>query len=545
MKNQKSSLLLLTLLALSGSAQALADEAEELRSLRDTTIALVNALVQQGVLTREKADELIRKAEQAGKSGAVVAAAPPTPPAGAGAAAAGAAAGSAAVPPPGVIRVPYISETVKQQITDEVKQEVVEQAKEERWGSPGVLPTWLDRIAFRGDVRVRAQADRFPSGNPPNGTPEQFAQPQFGAYNIDNTTEPNNRLRLRVRFGFEAKVADTVTADVRLTSGPINDPSTENETLGNYNERGQVAFDLAFLTYRPVPWAYIMAGRLGNPFISPTTLVWGDDLSLQGIVGGLTPHFTRELQGFFTAGAFPIEQINPSPYTEAKTKWMWGYQAGYNWRISPQISWMLAGALYDYRHAEGIPDPTQFSTVYNLTAAPFRQKGNSVFDIAYLANAANGTQNYVIGLASKFNELNFSTALDLATLRGKNVVLSGDWVKNLGYDQQEIYNRTGQYVPEQTRGYQVRIAYGDLTFERKYAWQAFLGYRYVQSDAVVDAFTDADFHLGGTNATGYYFGARYAFATNSTIGIRYFTAKQIDSLPLSIDVLQIDWIAAF
>ncbi len=59
--------LLCLLLAAASAAPALADDLDEVRKLRDTTIALVNALVDQGVLSREKADELIRKAEQAGK----------------------------------------------------------------------------------------------------------------------------------------------------------------------------------------------------------------------------------------------------------------------------------------------------------------------------------------------------------------------------------------------------------------------------------------------------------------------------------------------
>ena len=70
--------LMLSLLFVVAAAPAMADELAEVRSLRDTTIALVNLLVEQGVLTREKADELIRKAEQAGKSGAVAATTPNT-----------------------------------------------------------------------------------------------------------------------------------------------------------------------------------------------------------------------------------------------------------------------------------------------------------------------------------------------------------------------------------------------------------------------------------------------------------------------------------
>ena len=59
----------------------MADDLDEVRKLRDTTIALVNALVDQGVLSREKADELIRKAEEAGKkpAGAPAVAAVPAP----------------------------------------------------------------------------------------------------------------------------------------------------------------------------------------------------------------------------------------------------------------------------------------------------------------------------------------------------------------------------------------------------------------------------------------------------------------------------------
>jgi hypothetical protein len=92
---------------------------------------------------------------------------------------------------------------------------------------------------------------------------------------------------------------------------------------------------------------------------------------------------------------------------------------------------------------------------------------------------------------------------------------------------------------------------------QKNSWQAWIGYRYVQRDATLDAFTDQDFHLGGTDAKGYFIGARYAFEKNSAIGLRWFSAKQIDGvelagadsqlggLPLAIDVLQLDITSSF
>lgn len=520
------------------AAPAMADELEELRNLRNTTISLLNLLVQQGVLTREKADELIRQSQQTGeKPGSGT---PGT------AAATGASAAAGSGQPP-VIRVPYVPETVKQQIREEVKEDVLAQAKRERWGDPGVLPDWLNRISFAGDVRFRGQADRFPTDNAPNATPQQLQLPEFGAYNINNTEDPRNRMRLRVRFGAEATIGDSVTAALRLTtgsSGTGGDPSTENENLGNYNARGTVGFDRAYISVRPTDWFYFTGGRLGNPFLAPTTLVWGDDLSLQGAIVGLTPHFGG-FKPFATAGIFPIQDIEPTPLNSARSKWLYGYQAGVNWQLTQKFSWKIAGALYDYRHIEGVPDPTLVSTQYTLTAAPFRQKGNSVFDINNLLNTVNGTTNYVIGLASKFREANASTSFDLNVYGTKHLVLDADWVKNIGFNRNEILARTGLDMPEDTLGMQEKLTFGDVSFVRRNSWQAYVGYRHVESDAVVDAFTDADFHLGGTNATGYYLGARYAFESNTTIGLRWYSAKQIDGLPLAIDVLQLDLIAIF
>ena len=569
MKNRWCQWVVCALMATAAGAPALADEADELRSLRDTTIALVNLLVQQGVLTREKADELIRKAQQAGQqraapagtvAGAVAGAVAGGPQGGGAPAAAGAAAGSPTTPgtPPGtaaqggtaappVVRVPYVPESVKQQIRDEVKQDVLAQAKQERWGEPGALPNWLGRISFSGDIRLRGQADRFPTDNVPNALPQQLQLPEFGAYNINNTSDPRNRLRLRVRFGAEARVSDTVTAGIRLTTGSTGqggDPSTENENLGNYNTRATVGFDRAYITYRPTSWLYATGGRLGNPFLSPTTLVWGDDLSLQGVVLGIKPTFGT-FTPFAVAGAFPIQDIEPTPLNSARSKWLYGYQSGLQWQMTEAAALKLAAALYDYRHLEGIPNPTIVSIQYNSTAAPFRQKGNSVFDINALLNTVQGTQNYLIGLASKFREANVSASFDLSTFGTKHLVLDADWVRNIGFNHDEILARTGLDLQPLTTGHQERLTFGDSSFAYRNAWQAYVGYRRVQSDAVVDAFTDADFHLGGTNATGYYLGGRYAFAPNSILQVRWFSARQIDGLPLAINVLQLDVIATF
>ena len=53
---------------------------------------------------------------------------------------------------------------------------------------------------------------------------------------------------------------------------------------------------------------------------------------------------------------------------------------------------------------------------------------------------------------------------------------------------------------------------------------------YPGSDAVLDAFTDSDLGLGGTNLRGYILGFTYGLYRNSTIGVRYLAAENIDTV---------------
>jgi hypothetical protein len=543
---------ILALLFAAAANPGFADEADELRKLRESTIALVNALVEQGVLTREKADAIIAKALQAGAQSPAAGAPPNVAPA----PVPGGATGSAATPPlaPGTVRVPYVPETVKQEITNEVKQDVLAQAKTERWGEPGAFPDWLRRFDWYGDVRIRYQGDTYPPGNAP--------VPVLQAYgvNVGNSTQSDDLLRFRARFGFNAIVDDTVTAGIRLASGGVGNganPGTENQTLGSYEAHSSVGFDRAFIAYHPLSWLEATGGILGNPYFRPTTLVWAPDVSLGGLLLSLHPQVSSSLKLFATGGAFPILHNDPSPTSASASKWLYAYQGGAEWQFTEVSALRVAAALYDYRDVEGIPNPTIYSTAYTDTAAPYRQTGNTVFDINGLVNTQNGTQDYLWGLASKFHVANASASLDFSLVGPTHIIIDGDWVKNLGFDEREIMQRIGYRVDRQVDGWQTRVMIGYPTLTQRFSWQGYVGYRYVQRDATLDAFTDQDFHLGGTDAQGYYLGGSFAFAKNTYLNLRWFAAHQIDGvelagadtllsgLPLSINVLQLDLNASF
>jgi hypothetical protein len=72
-----------------------------------------------------------------------------------------------------------------------------------------------------------------------------------------------------------------------------------------------------------------------------------------------------------------------------------------------------------------------------------------------------------------------------------------------------------------------------------------LNYKYLEADAVVDAFTDSDFHLGGTNAKGWILGVDIGLAKNYWIAAKWLTSNEVSGPPLAIDVLQFDINARF
>lgn len=115
---------------LMAAAPAHANERESLETLRQTTLNLIEALVETGVLPREKADALIQAAREKAQAQAQ-----------AQAAADAAATPTEATPAKRVLRVPYVPESVRAQIRDEVKEEIITQARAERWGVPGA-PSW-------------------------------------------------------------------------------------------------------------------------------------------------------------------------------------------------------------------------------------------------------------------------------------------------------------------------------------------------------------------------------------------------------------------
>ncbi len=62
---------------------------------------------------------------------------------------------------------------------------------------------------------------------------------------------------------------------------------------------------------------------------------------------------------------------------------------------------------------------------------------------------------------------------------------------------------------------------------------------------MLDAYTDSDFRLGGTDAKGYTVGGSYGLGRDTAATLRLMSADSISGAPLSVDVLQLDLAVRF
>ena len=95
------------------------------------------------------------------------------------------------------------------------------------------------------------------------------------------------------------------------------------------------------------------------------------------------------------------------------------------------------------------------------------------------------------------------------------------------------------------QGYLIRGIVGVAEPKKFGDWNIELSYRYIESDATLDSFSDSDFHFDGTNAKGYAIGGSFGLSHNVFLTGRWLSANQISGPPLAIDVLQIDLVAEF
>jgi hypothetical protein len=541
----------------------------------NVTVNLINRLVEKGILSQLEATELIRQAE----ADAVAAQN------------AAAQADVAALPPaPGEddMRVTYIPEVVKNDMRDEIKQELMAQAREQQWNQKSA-PDWTNKFRPFGDLRVRHESTFFADGNDnsgafPNfnaintGSPFDTSGTQFSPqYNVD---QDRNRARLRARIGTEIMLGDGFNGGIRLATGDSSTPTSTNQSLGgsggNFSKYA-IWLDRAFLSYDAGPGdgeeLVFMVGRFDNPFFS-SEIQWDEDIGFDGLAVRGKVRINDCASTFFTAGYFPVYNTDfnfasnqPSKF-ESTDKWLAGAQAGIDWKITEDLTAKFGISYYDFDAIEGklsspyIPLTSSDAGDTDTTRPAFAQRGNTYMALRNIDNSTaandfgNRYQYQYYGLASEFRNLTITGRLDYDAWEPYRLSLTGEATKNLAFDDSGVagraVNNRGSGTASKVGAYEggdsawfANLVFGKPALEALGDWQAGFGYRYVESDAVVDGFTDSDFGGGGTNVQGYTLGASMALSPAVRLGLRWMSSDEIIGSPLSTDTLQLDLNAKF
>lgn len=492
------------------------------------------------------------------------------------------------------VRVPYVPETVRRQIAEEVREEVMQKAREENWANPRTLPAWTLRLTPFADFRLRYEGLFFPDGNDNTGAFPNFNAINTGApFDVTGTTfspqlnvdKDRNRFRIRARFGAQLDLEDGFTFGIRIATGETNTPTSTNQSLGAANggqggnfSKYAIWLDRAFVRYeiggKPGADFAVNLGRMDNPFFSPSEIVWDDDVGFDGLAVSGRYQVINHVTPFATVGAFPVfnTELNfssnrPSKFS-SEDKYLLAAQAGSNFTWGRDFSAKIAGAYYVFENIAGrrsspfAPLTTSDQGDTDASRPAFAQKGNTYFPIRDILPTADnnfGTsrQFQYFGLAAPFHEIDFAGTLDYARFDPFHLSLFGEFVKNVAFDQGRINavainnrgpdgagGQPGSFAGGDT-GWIIGIKAGTPAFAKRGDYYVGASYRYVESDATVDGFSESDFGLGGTNLKGYTLFGAVALSKHVSFYLRWMSANEVAGPTFRNDIFQLDFNAKF
>ncbi len=553
----------------------------------NVTINLINRLVQRGALTQQDAADLIKLAEQ----DAQMARAQQQVLAETQAAVQMQQAAAVAPVPPAAedeYRVTYVPETVKDQIRDQLKDEVLAQAKRENWAAPNEIPEWTRRIKIFGDIRSQYQGFTFPTGNDVSGVFPNFVAINSGApFDTTgavlapqlNVNQNRNRMLMRARIGFDIDLEDGFTAGFRMASGQTNSPVSTNQAVGAVGGSGSPTggnfskynlwLDRAFIKYQHSTDANnsfsFLVGRFDNPFFNVSELQWDEDVGFDGVAFKGRYEVSTGMTAFLNGGLFPIFNTdlnfpdNSAAKISSTDKYLYAAQVGFEFKPTKNIEAKFGAAYYYFQNVSGklsnpyVPlNATDAGSTDNRRPL-FAQKGNTYMPLRNITpTALNGfgttNQFQYYGLASSFQNLALNGRIDFNNYEPLQVSLVGEYVKNLAFNKAAINsvavnNRSGgglgAFDGSDTAWY-LGVTAGKPIFEKRGDWTTSLSYRYLGSDAVMDAFTDSNFGGGGTNMKGYTLSAAMALSRSARVGVSWMSASQAAGPTLNADVFMFD-----
>lgn len=354
--------------------------------------------------------------------------------------------------------------------------------------APAAAKSWVDTVAVKGDLR----------------------------YRYENITEDGKddrqRDRIRARIGASAKINDDVKGEIQFSTGD-GDPISGNKTLGDGFTKKDMGLNLAYLDWTVQDGVNVIAGKMKNPFICVSDMIWDGDLTPEGVAAKVE-QTVGPLTLYVNGAQMWVQERSTAPAEDTK---LYAGQVAAKYQFSDEVYLLVGGSYYTYDNIEGMN-----VVDWENSNKPY---GNS---------SANGA--VVKGVTNKVYKMEYNeveTFAKLVAWVGTPVEFYGNYVVNQDADA----NDTG-WLAGVTVGKAKNVGTCELGYN----------YRELEKDAVLGAFADSDSWGGGTDGRGHKVYGRYQIAKNVQIGATYF----INEKPIAdaskthdYDRLQLDVVANF
>ncbi|MEE4455127.1 putative porin [Novosphingobium resinovorum] len=345
--------------------------------------------------------------------------------------------------------------------------------------------SWTDRIRLDGDIRVRWQGeylDDKTSATIPNWAALATSGSAVPVTNFLDDAD-RARLRYRARLGFTAKVDDHFTAVIRLAAGNLTEPTSTDQTYGDFFNRDGVGIDRAYLQWKPTKDIAVTAGRMPNPFYT-TNLLWDGDVNPEGF----SASFRRKLNTgyvFATGAVFYLdENADDTP-----DRFVYAGQVGVaGVPLTESTHLRLAATYYNWSNYRArVGESGTSSTVLGV--------GNTLIDIDPQAS------RILPGIASPFRIVEVLGAVSQRL--GDRYAISGafDLAVNVAYNREKLNALPLLTEPNGNTAWMTAVTIGDPNVSEFGQWQVTASYRRLETDSIIAAFTEGDYNPGGTNRT--------------------------------------------
>jgi len=367
-------------------------------------------------------------------------------------------------------------------ILDETKKQVSEELAQQK---SYAVPSWAQKIKFKGDIRLRHQYERR-----------------------ENDTEGRNRGRVRYRLAMEAAIAETLKAGAGLASGS-SDPRSTNQTLQNTFDTPDIRLDLAYIEYSPMSNVDIVAGKFKrkNYLWAPTDLLWDGDINPEGASAHAEYSLTNAVDSFFNTGIWILDdndQVDrPDPYLTY-------VQGGLTYK-DDKFDGKAAVIHYGFQSVQGL-------ALDNDSGTNTAEGGVLKYDYDSVGVSLEaGVRKLFGGLPLKIDD---------------RIAVFYDFIHNVDAEENE-------------NGWAIGTKFGHKKIKGKGQWQAKYIYADLKQDAFIDAFPDSDRYGGATGVKSHEAALNYGLMKNVTLGLDYYYSKRTSTTENPEHLMQADMLVKF